>query len=225
MGDEAISTDPRAYTPPLGKAWLTPLYDRAIGLFTRERRWRDALVREARIEPGDRVLDVGCGTGSLLYELMVNCPQAELTGVDPDPVSLAIAKRKMGPAEPLIRWHEGFLDSLVLEGWRSPNKVVSSLVLHQVPKNVKRAILQQMYAILESGGEVLIADYMRQDSRLMRMLFRASVQQLDGVEDTQPNAEGVIESHLTELFDHAERLDVFHTPTGAISLWRATKKG
>lgn len=103
-------TKPSVYTPPLGKTWLTPLYDSAIGLFTRERRWRGELVREARLAPG------------------------ELTGVDPDPAAIAIAKRKMGPAKSLIRWHEGFLDSLAVETAREPDIIVSSLVLHQVSR-------------------------------------------------------------------------------------------
>jgi len=225
MARLAAPVDPRAYTPALGKVWLTPHYDRAIALLTRERYWRDALVLAAKLAPGDRVLDVGCGTGSLLKALLSNCPRIELTALDPDPAVLAVAKRKLGDLQSVVHWHEGFLGSLSVSDEQRPDKIVNSLVLHQVPLHEKRAILERMHEILRPGGEVLIADYMRQDSRLMRMLFRATVQQLDGVEDTQPNAEGVIEDHLSELFDHAERLKVFHTPTGAISLWRGTKKG
>lgn len=71
---------------------------------------------------------------------------------------------------------------------------------------------------------VLIADYMRQDSPLMRTLFRATVQQLDGTTDTQPNADGVLEHNLDEIFDNARPLERIHTLTGTISLWRAYKK-
>ena len=64
-----------------------------------------------------------------------------------------------------------------------------------------------------------------QESPLMRRLFRLTVQQLDGLEDTQPNADGLIEEHLQEIFEDAERLHVFPTATGTISLWRGfTKK-
>ena len=46
----------REFTPPLGKSWLTPFYDRAIAVFTRERRWRRAIVEKAALLPGDKVI-------------------------------------------------------------------------------------------------------------------------------------------------------------------------
>ena len=225
MSDGAKSENTRTFTPALGKGWLTPFYDATIGLLTREQAWRGALVRAAALVPDDKVIDVGSGTGSLLRELMASCPPTDLAGVEPDPDALAIARRKFGDASDLIRWHNGFLDTLSLpKGWR-PNKIVSSLVLHQVPLKQKRLILEQISALLAPGGMVLIADYMHQESPLMRKLFRITVQQLDGREDTQPNADGIIERHLQDIFEDAERLQVFQTATGAISLWCATKKG
>merc|ERR1711861_89180 len=109
----------------------------------------------------------------------MGCPQAGLIGVEPDPAALAIARRKFGAGADLVRWHNGFLDTLDLTVRWQPNKIVSSLVFHQVPLSEKRAILEQMHDLLQPGGMVLIADYMAQDSALMRKLFRATVQQLD----------------------------------------------
>ena len=213
------------FTPLLGKSFLTPLYDRAIGLFTREHLWRQRIVEELHLIPGDRVIDVGSGTGTLLKALMTDCPEAGLIGVEPDQEALALARRKFGAGADLVKWHNGFLESLELPAGWQPNKIVSSLVFHQVPLGEKRAILEQMHDLLQPGGMVLIADYMAQDSALMRKLFRATVQQLDGVEDTQPNADGILERQLAEIFTDAERLHVFPTATGAISLWRGYKKG
>jgi len=224
MSDGAKSENTRTFTPALGKGWLTPFYDATIGLLTREQAWRGALVRAAALEPGDKVIDVGSGTGSLLRQLMTSCPPTKLAGVEPDPDALAIARRKFGYASDLIRWHNGFLDTLSLPvGWQ-PNKVVSSLVLHQVPLEQKRLILEQISALLVPGGMVLIADYMHQESPLMRRLFRTTVQQLDGREDTQPNSDGMIERHLQDIFERTECLQVFQTVTGAISLWRGYAK-
>ena len=73
-----------AYTPPLGYRALTPLYDAAIALMTREKRWRPRLVAQIDPQPGDRILDIGCGTGSLAVALQAACPGVGIVGLDPD---------------------------------------------------------------------------------------------------------------------------------------------
>ena len=212
------------FTPALGTAWLTPLYDVAIRCLTSEKRWRSAMIAEAKIEPDDRLIDVGSGTGSLLIGLRSACPQADLLGVDPDRATIDIARRKAAHKMSSIRWHHGFLDSLELQdNWR-PNKIVSSLLFHQIPAGQKEALIEEIWNLLEPGGMVLIADYMKQENPLMRALFRATVQRLDGSADTQPNAAGVMENLISARFIDSKRLALFNTPTGAMSLWRGFKE-
>ena len=57
----------KTYTPALGFRALTPLYDLAISGFTREGRWRPSLVRRVAPRPHERIVDVGCGTGTLTH--------------------------------------------------------------------------------------------------------------------------------------------------------------
>ncbi|GGC39809.1 hypothetical protein GCM10011371_28950 [Novosphingobium marinum] len=100
---------------------------------------------------------------------------------------------------------------------------MSSLLFHQVPAGQKKVLIEEIWNLLEPGGMVLIADYMKQENPLMRALFRATVQRLDGFADTQPNADGVMEKHISARFIDSMRLARFNTPTGAISLWRGYK--
>ena len=82
-----------------------------------------------------------------------------------------------------------------------------------------------MFAAVRSGGEVQIADYARQPDILVRSLFRLTVQWLDGLEDTQPNAEGALERILAEATGRLIAPSaLFRTPTGAISLFRASRR-
>lgn len=223
MSSEPASTDVGNFTPALGKSWLTPLYDTAIRLLTSEDRWRNALIYYAQLQGRDRLIDVGSGTGSLLMGLHNSCPEADLLGVEPDPRVLKIARQKTAASAPSIRWHNGFLDSLQIEeGWR-PSKIVSSLVFHQVPTDHKRQMIERIRSLLEPKGIFLIADYMRQERPLMRKLFRATVQRLDGFADTQPNADGIMEQLLKENFETSEKLAACNTATGTISLWRGIK--
>lgn len=54
----------RTFVPALGWRAMTPLHDAVVRTLTRERTWRTALVEQIAPEPGETILDVGCGTGS-----------------------------------------------------------------------------------------------------------------------------------------------------------------
>lgn len=209
------------YTPPLRYDALTPLYDLAIRGLTRENVWRSALVRQVAPSPYDRILDVGCGTGTLALAIRRAAPEADIIGVDPDSRALAIARAKFASAGTSIGLVQGFLgDADLPPGWK-PTKIVSSLMFHQVPLQTKADILSTMRQMLDIGGDIHIADYGFQKSVLMRRLFRMTVQQLDGVSDTQPNADGALSRLMSEAGLDAEETQVFRTATGSISLFRA----
>src|SRR4051794_16548161 len=87
-----------AARPPIVEEYarLASDYD-ARWSFYIEATTRETLAR-LRLEPSDRVLDVGCGTGVLLSRLSRSHPAANLFGVDPVPEMLAVARRGAPPA-------------------------------------------------------------------------------------------------------------------------------
>lgn len=209
----------RAYTPPLGKD-STADYDRAIRLWTRETLWRRAMLEELAARPGETILDVGCGTGSFAVMLKASQPAVRVIGIDPDEEALTIARAKADVAGLNVEWEQGFARDL---GVRSADAIVSSLMFHQVPMTEKRAGLSAMFAAVRPGGRIVIADYGRQKG-LMRVLFRLTIQRLDGVADTQPNADGIL-PELVKAAGFRKVRDVarFDTVTGTIGLIVASR--
>jgi len=220
---EAMPPLARAYTPPLGHKILTPFYDLAIGLLTREGVWRKVLIENIAPNDGERIVDVGSGTGSLAVALLSRAPHLQYLGVDPDADATERATAKLAAEGLRAEFNVGFFEADNLAG--IPNKIVSSLVLHQVPLMEKRRIIENMYAALPANGTVHIADYGEQTSVLARALFRMTVQALDGIDNTQSNAEGVIPELLSAagFSDVSERSRIW-TLTGTISIYQARKR-
>lgn len=209
------------FTPALGHSALTPFYDVAIRLLTREQRWREVLADQISPRNGQAILDVGCGTGSFAIMLKRRAPGARVVGVDPDPAVLASAAEKARGAGVEIEWRLGFARDAAAFG--KFDQVVSTLVFHQVPPAEKLAGVRAMFDAVREGGSVHIADYCRQPDWLMRQLFRI-IQAVDGKRDTEANADGAVEAILSQVSRvQALPRTVIRTSTGAISLFRVRK--
>jgi ubiquinone/menaquinone biosynthesis C-methylase UbiE len=212
-----------SFTPAAGRFAPTRFYDPVVAL-TRERLWLSLAAMHVAPRPGDVIADVGCGTGSLSVLLARVEPHARIIGLDPDREVLALARDKADAAGVTVDWRVRMGDALVDElGVGSVDTVVSSLVLHQCPLPMKRAVLAAIHEVLKPGGKVVIADFGLQRTVLMRLAFRI-VQLADGKEDTQPNADGVLPELLSECgFGDVREAEVVPTVSGSISVYVARK--
>ena len=221
MSDEPISAAKGDYVPAAPQLWL---YDLLVAVLTRESRWRPALLQQIDPKAEDSIADIGCGTGTLLALIGRTARPAVLIGIDPDQVILDRARRKVAEVGARVEFQVGYArDAAALLDGRRINKIVSSLVFHQVPMPEKSAGLVAMCAALVPGGELHVADYGLQRTALMRRLFRV-VGAGDGYENTEPNARGVLPELMKEVgLRRVEETAVIPTPTGSISLYRAER--
>ncbi len=215
-----------AYTPPLGFAALTPLYDRVIRMMTRETAWRARLVERIDPSEGDNILDVGSGTGSLAIAVTAAAPGCRFKGIDPDRDAVELARKKAALVGSSATFEQGRFGGPATQDDGAVDKITCSLVLHQVPLAEKQRLLRAMVERLRPGGQLFIADYGLQPTFIMRLAFRLTVQMFDGRSDTQPNADGILPSLIEEAgFKGITILDSFDTATGRIDIIRAEKPG
>ena len=210
------------YVPALGFHWLTPYYDAVVGTTTRERSFKQALIKQARFEPGHRVLDLASGTGTLAIWIKQHQPQANVTGVDGDPAILSLASRKAQKAIVSVQFDHALSFSLPYPAAHF-DRVVSSLFFHHLSWENKERTAQELFRVLKPGAELHVADWGRATNVMMRGLF-LFIQLLDGFENTQDNVSG----KLITLFEQAGFVEVkqrqtFGTVYGTMALYSAIK--
>ncbi len=216
------SNHEKSYVPALGFHFLTPAYDAVVRLTTRERTFKSALIQQARISNGQRVLDLACGTGTLAIAMKRLCPSAEILGIDGDQTMLEMARRKARAAEAAIHFDQGLSFALSYPEGHF-DRITSSLFFHHLSWPDKVRTAAELHRVLRSGGELHVADWGRATGPVMRTAF-LSIQLLDGFANTKDNVAGL----LPELFAGAGFHDVaetrtFTTALGTISLYRAVK--
>src|SRR3982750_2466315 len=101
----------RRYLPAAGRDLFLPLYDPLTRLFGFQKAL-DTLIDQAALQPGAAILDIGCGTGTLLVTIKRRYRDVDVIGLDPDPKALAIAARKAMRAGVPVRFDRGFADAL-----------------------------------------------------------------------------------------------------------------
>lgn len=147
----------RHFRPAAGAGWLLPLYDpltRLLGAPSALRR----LVEQAELAPGQRVLDLGCGTGELALAAKRAQPGCEIVGLDPDAKALARSRGKAERAGLEIDFEQGFGDALPFAD-ASFDRVLSSFMFHHLPPEQKPAVLRELRRVLRPGGRLHLLDF------------------------------------------------------------------
>lgn len=147
----------KTYIPAAGRDWRLPFYDLMAKLLGADRA-RASFIEGVSIAPGARILEIGCGTGSMLLVLKQVQPMAELAGLDPDPKALALARRKAERAGVAVRLDQGYAEALGY-GSGTFDHVVSSLMYHHLSASGKEQMLQEVGRVLKPGGLFHMLDF------------------------------------------------------------------
>ena len=150
------SDTPHDYLPAAGRDAFLPCYDRLTALLGASRLHR-ALLGQAGLADGQRVLEIGCGTGNLTLLAKRSRPGAELVGSDPDPLALARAQRKARRLTG-IRFERGYAQRLPYPD-ASFDRVLSAMMFHHLDPDAKAAAAAEVARVLRPGGSLHLADF------------------------------------------------------------------
>jgi len=220
----ATDTDNSKFVPALGYRWLTPYYDAVVGATTRERTFKEALIRQAEIQSSHRVLDVACGTGTLSVWIKKASPKSEVFGIDGDSDILSFAVKKASRAGVSVDFEKAMSFDIPFPDGHF-DRVVSSLFFHHLNWEDKIRTAQEMYRILRPGAQLHVADWGKAANVAMRTLFW-TVQLLDGYKNTQDNVVGkLVEAFEIAGFAEVKQKQTFSTMFGTMALYSAVKPG
>jgi ubiquinone/menaquinone biosynthesis C-methylase UbiE len=208
---------PHDYLPAAGHDALLPCYDvfsRLLGI----NRVHQILIAQAELAEGQRVLEIGCGTGNLTTRVKRAHPAVDVTGCDPDPRALDRARRK-GRGLNGIRFEQGYAERLPYADGEF-DRVLSSLMLHHIAEDAKPAAAAEVFRVLRPGGRLHLVDIggdPTSDGGLMARLIRRN-----------PHAAGNFGDAIPRLlrgagFDCAEVESKPHHILGQLNYYRATR--
>lgn len=152
----------------LNGGWSHDLMAWFIDIFLFRGQWRKLRQRTitlARIQPGEQVLDVGCGTGTLALEVKPRVgATGRVAGIDPGTRQIARARSKATRRHLPIDFQIGVIEQLPFPD-QTFDVVFSTLMMHHLPAGLKRQGLGEIARVLKPGGRLIIADFKRKKER------------------------------------------------------------
>lgn len=218
-----MSSSEQPYIHALRFSALTALYDPVIALTTREKTFKRVLLDAAALQPNERVLDVGCGTGTLAIQAKLREPAIDMHGIDGDPGILQRAQAKTKKAGLDIAYREAMSFELPYSDGHF-NCVLSSLFFHHLTLEDKRRTFAEIHRVTDKNGRLFVADWGAPQNALMRLAFYG-IQLLDGFATTGPNVQGRLPELMRETgFAQVRIVRNIATMFGTMTIYAASKQ-
>lgn len=185
------------FIPAFSYDILTPLYDSTLKLLGFGTKQREKIIDLLDLEPNERLLDVGCGTASLLVAAKSRFPNVEMTGVDIDKKVLSIAQSKLQKNSLDVELINTGAQKLPFPD-SSFDVIVSTLIFHHLPTEIKKQALGEIYRVLKKDGRFLLVDFGKLDGFLRFIYYIEVVLQIPEHRTARDNVEGKMPGFLNE---------------------------
>lgn len=148
--------------------WWYDLLVRWFVMRGKEHTFRHMTADLAQLQPGEAVLDVGCGTGTQALVAKARVGETgRVCGIDPSGSLLATARHKAKRAGLHIDFQPGGIERIPASS-QSFDVALSTFMMHHVPDHLKREGLAELARILTPEGRLLIIDFKRSEEHQSR---------------------------------------------------------
>ena len=171
-----------------------------------ELKQRKSAIAAIQHKP-QRILDLGCGTGSSTLMLKQVYPDAEVTGLDVSPHMLKMAEHKGKQANLSIDWQQGLAEATNFKD-AAFDLISVAFLFHETPVEVSQAVLQECHRLLKSGGQVIILDGNQQRLRHTPWLIKLF---------REPYSQVYAAGWIDDWLESAEFIDIQTKPVGWVS--------
>ena len=203
--------------PAAGQDAFLPGYDLLTRLFGFS-RVHERLIDQAELADGQRVLEIGCGTGNLTVRAKKTHPSIDVVGSDPDPLALKRAQRKARRLTG-IRFECGYAQRLPYTDGEF-DRVLSSMMLHHLDSDAKTVAAAEVFRVLRPGGRLHLVDMggnMTADDGLSARLALRGSHVAGNLGDAIPRVLRAAGFDCTEVATHRNR------GVGRLTYYRATR--
>lgn len=198
-------------------ARFTDLAENLIFLGRLQKLWT-RLIDKAELAPGERVVDLGCGTGDVaIMAAEMVLPDGEVSGVDASAEMIALASQKAVNSRARIDFHLAPMEELPFADCRF-DVVLCCQALHHVPREAKFQALSEMHRVLKPGGRLILLDHGPPYLWYLKILFFPF--RWDIIEYQADNFRGEIPFIVADSFGNVEEIDRFF---GWMRVWKAVK--
>lgn len=163
--------EPQANTIGQMGKWA-PYYDSLLRLVTigRERTLREMTITLAQIKPGDKVLEVGCGTGTLNMAAKAQVGSSgEVYGIDAAPEMIEVARKKVSQANVDVDFRVEQVENITFPD-NQFDVVLCSFMIFVITDDMRRKGFQEIRRVLKTNGQILILDFSPPDNIPLRHL-------------------------------------------------------
>lgn len=201
---------------------LSDLSERLVQWASPERAYIAELLRLVMLKSGDRLLDVGCGSGDLLAMAAAHEPGAIFVGLDPDEDALELASHKIPGTIHAAELYQGVVEKLPFDD-ESFDIVTATRLLVKLDARTRAEALRECWRVLRPGGRLLVADWLQEPNGIGALITYPWRLIRDRFFSGSDNTPTVAEAIAIARFHPAESRWRFRTAVGVLEVLEAFK--